>query len=125
MYISAHDALTGGLFAHLLGQTSDESRSLATIVRTNAVAVHVFHSLLDIDPMDALEDYLDRQQAGYTDVTCFMALLEETSCDSAGRSSVFQVTGYSPLKYVINFSPEKVKFCLADGEDAAEKPCLV
>ena len=125
MYISAHDALTGGLFAHLLGQTSDESRSLATIVQTNAVAVHVFHSLLDIDPMDALEDYLDRKRAEDVDVTGFMASLEDTRCNSAGRLSVFQVTGYSPLQYAIAFSPESVEFLLADGEDAAAELCLV
>ena len=63
---------------NLLGRTSDESQSLATIVRTDTAAIHVFRSLLSIDPMDALEDYLDRNRAQYTDVTGFMASLDDT-----------------------------------------------
>ena len=123
--MSAHDVLTTGFFAYLLGETPDESQSLATIVRTNTIAITIFRLLLNIDPMNALEDYLGRTQAQRTVVTGFMASLEDTRCNSAGRLSVFQVTGYSPLQYAIAFSPESVEFLLADGEDAAAEPYLV
>ena len=68
---SAHDLLTIGFFKYLLDGASDESRSLATIVRTNAAAIDIFRSLFNIDPMDALEDYLNRKRARYIDITGF------------------------------------------------------
>ena len=124
-FSSAHDMLTVGFFTYLLGETSDESQSLATVVRTNTAAIQIFRSLLDMDPMDALEDYLDRNRARHVDVTGFMASLEDTTCNLESRSSVFQVTGYTALEYAITFSPESVESLLADGEDAAAEPTLV
>ena len=117
--------LTVGFFTYLLGETSDESQSLATVVRTNTAAIQIFRSLLDMDPMDALEDYLDRNRARHVDVTGFMASLEDTTCNSKGRSSVFEAINYTPLRYAITFSPESVESLLADGEDAAAEPTLV
>ena len=110
---------------YLLGKTSDASQSLATVVRTNTAAIQIFRSLLNMDPVDALEDYLDRKQARYVDVTGFMASLEDTTCNSEGRSSVFKAINDTPLGYAVAFSPESVESLLADGEDAAAKPCLV
>ena len=109
---------------YLLRETSDASQSLATIVRTNTAAIHIFRSILNMDPIDALEDYLDRKQARHVDVTSFMASLEGTTCKSEGRSSVFKVTGYTPLIYAIIFSPKSVESLLTDGEDAAAGPTL-
>ena len=123
-FSSAHDMLTVGFFTYLLGETSDESQSLATVVRTNTAAIQIFRSLLDMDPMDALEDYLDRNRARHVDVTGFMASLENTTCNSEGRSSVFEVTGYTPLGFAIIFAPESVESLLADGKDAAAEPTL-
>ena len=123
--MSAHDVLTTGFFAYLLGETPDESQSLATIVRTNTIAITIFRLLLNIDPMNALEDYLGRTQAQRTDVTGFMASLENTTCNLKNRLSVFQVTGYTPLQYAINFAPGSLGSLLADGENAAAEPYLV
>lgn len=110
---------------YLLGATSDESHSVATIVRTNTAAVQIFRSLLNIDPMYALEDFLDRKRAQYVDVTDFMASLENTTCNSESRSSVFQVTGFTPLGHAIYYSPERVESLLTDGEDATAGSYLV
>ena len=110
---------------YLLGKTSDASQSLATVLRTNTAAIQIFRSLLDMDPMDALEDYLDRKRARHVDVTGFMASLEDTTCNSKGRSSVFEAINDTPLGYAIYYSPESVESLLADGEDAAANPTLV
>ena len=93
-------------------------------MRTNTAAIYIFRSILNVDPMDALEDYLDRNRAGRVDVTGFMVSLEDTTCSSKGRSYVFKVTGHTPLEYAITFAPESVESLLADGEDAAAKPYL-
>ena len=117
--------LTMGFFTYLLGETSDASQSLATIVRTNMAAIHIFRSILNMDPMDALEDYLDRNRDRRVDVTGFMASLEGTTCNSKGRSSVFEAINDTPLGYAIELSPDSVESLLADGEDASTEPTLV
>ena len=72
-----------------------------------------------MDPIDVLEDFADRKQAQYTDVTSVLTSLEDTRCNSTSRASVLEAMNHSLLKYAIYFSPEKVESLLEDGEDAA------
>ena len=117
---SAHDVLALGFLGYLLDtQNSDESTSLATIVRTNPVAINFFRSLFNMDPMDALEDCLTRKRGQYTDIVTLMASLEDSVCNASNRSSVFEAINYSTLGYAIKFSPGSVESLLASGEDAA------
>ena len=115
---SAHDLLAVGFFKHLLDGNSDGDRSLAAIVRTNPAAISIFLSFLNVDPMDALEDFMTRERAQYTDIAGCLAALEDIGCNSANRLSVItEVTGHTRLKYAIIFSPDsrRIASTAADG----------
>ena len=124
MFYSAHDILALGLFKYLLDKTSVESKSLAAIVRTNAAAVSIFRSLLNMDAMDALEDYLYRYRSKRTDISVLLASLSDKECNSVNLLSVFEITGYTPLEYAAQVSPRDILPLLADGEDATKGPLL-
>ena len=120
MTYSAHDVLALGFLGYLLDtKNPDESTSLATIVRTNPIAINFFRSLFNMNPMDALEDCLTRKRGQYTDISTLMASLEDSVCNASNRSSVFEAINYSTLGYAIKFSPGSVESLLASGEDAA------
>jgi len=125
MIYSAHDILALGLFRYLLDKTSDRSRSLAAIVRTNAAAISIFRSLFNIDAMDALEDYLDRYRSKHADISSLLASLSDAESNSISRPAVFDVIGYTPLEYAAQVSPGSVLSLLKDGEDATRGPILV
>ncbi len=69
-YYSAHDWLVLGLFKCLLDSCDDDAEylskpnsqthSIATVLQTNTLAIDVFRSILNMDVLDALEDYLTR-----------------------------------------------------------------
>ena len=123
---SAHDTLAIGFFKYMLEANSDETRSLATIVRTNPTAISIFRSLYNIDPIDVLEDFLTRKRVQSIDVAGCLAALEDTGYNLASHLSVItEVTGHTRLRYAITFSPDNVVSLLADREDAAEETTLV
>ena len=116
MTYSAQDNLTLGLIGYLIDE-SDESRSVASILRTNATAISIFRSLFDMDPMDALEDYLSRKRGHcVADISDLLASLEDTRCNSTSRLSVFSSFGYCPLEYAIRYLPQSVPTLLEDKE---------
>ena len=116
--LSAHDSLALGCITYLLNN-SDKNRPIATILRTNSLAISVFRSLLDTDPLDALEDFLSRKRTQHVDIACFLASLEDAECDSTRLLSIFEVIGYSPLEYAVMFSPQRAMALLQDGANAA------
>ncbi|KAI0812480.1 hypothetical protein BC629DRAFT_1589241 [Irpex lacteus] len=68
----------------------------------------MLRAFCDVDPMDALEDYLTRKKGDQIDVPGLLSFLETTECDAASRTHVFRCIGYSPLGYAIRFSPQSV-----------------
>ena len=121
---SAHDVLAIGLFKYILDKASDESKSTATILRTNTTAITIFRSSFNIDPMDALEDCLARKRPHCGDISGLVASLENPRCYSTNRSSFFEMLGYSVLEYAVEYSHNNVENLLADGENAAVGPIL-
>ncbi|KAI0799645.1 ankyrin repeat-containing domain protein [Irpex lacteus] len=120
---SAHDTLVLGLFQYLLTGL-DPARSLAAAVRTNPIAIDIFLPLFNIDPMDAMEDFLTRRPQCKANVTHLLASISSTRSSSTARISLFQAIGYTPLEYAIAFSPASVEYILADGPDSAIKHAL-
>lgn len=124
-YPSTHDILALGLLQYFLDTEINSGQSLASIIRTNLAAINILRSLLNIDPMDALEDYLARKYHQYTDVPHLLSLLEDLTCDPASRSFVFEAMHYDALTYAIQLSPQRVAALLAEGEDVTGKPYLI
>ena len=107
--VSAHDSLVLGCITYLLDNSeSDKNRPIASILRTNSSAISVLRPLFNADPLDALEDFLNRKRTLNVDIAGFLASLEDSECDSTSLVSVFEVIGYSPLEYAVLFSPQRV-----------------
>lgn len=96
---------------------TDTGKSLPNSVGTSSVAIDIFRSLLNIDAMDALEDYLDRWKR--TDVKAILGLEGSAPSIPGNASDILKsLTGTTPLEYAIHFSTEDVLPLLARGEDA-------
>ena len=114
----AHDTLVLGCITYI-SDNMDKQNPIARILRTNPSAINVFRSLLDIDPLDALEDFLSRKRTQNVDIVSFLASLEDAECDWTNLVSICEVIGYSPLEYAVIFAPQRALALLQDGESAA------
>lgn len=84
----------------------------------------MLRTFFDVDPMDALEDYLTRKKGDQFDASGLLSFLETNECNAESRTHVFHCIGYSPLGYAIRFSPQSVFSLLESGEDAAREPTV-
>lgn len=103
---------------------ADTDQPLGISARTSSVAIDIFGSMLKIDAVDALEDYLDRH--GITDVQSILGLdgagniASSTPSTTSNASGNFKsLTGYTRLEYAIYYSRKDVMPLLARGEDAS------
>ena len=76
--------------------------------------------------MDALEDYFIRNRTQSMELLGRLQVLFDDTERSivARRSLLFTAIGYTPLRYAINWLPEKVLYLLESGEDATVEATL-
>jgi hypothetical protein len=119
--MSAQDYLVLMSFKYLLLGTG---LTFASSVKRSPVAIDIFRSLLDIDALDAIQEYLERR-----DVTGIDTLLgldapenmndQDRSPDAVSLQSAFRsLTGFTPLEYATILSPSNVLPLLSQGADA-------
>lgn len=117
--MSAKDYLVLMSYKFLLEQTG---RGFANSVKTSSIAVEIFRSLLDMDLLDALQDYLDRR--GLTQKHQILVGLDEDQTQdplsALDRLEVFRsLTGFTPLEYSAILAPDQMLALIARGENAS------
>lgn len=117
---SPRDRLVLLLFRDLLIHAN---QSLVNSAKTCPVAIDIFHSILNMDPTDALEDFLEER--GVADTMAILGLglgatVHDDSPSAVSHSlpSFESLTGLTRLDYAIRYSPQDAVFLLQQGEDA-------
>lgn len=115
--MSAQDYLVLMSYRYLLEQTG---RGFANSVKTSTIAVEIFRSLLDIDLLDALQDYLDRRGLTQTHEILLGLAGSHNALSALDEFAAFRsLTGFTPLEYAAILAPHRVLPLLARGEDAS------
>ena len=124
--MSAQDYLVLLSFKYLL---VNKGKSFIASATTSPVAVDIFRSLLDIDTVDAIEEYLERRRV--TGAETLLGLSDPVDADTGNPDqdqsptsllpvSIFRsLTSFTPLEYATILAPQYVPQLLERGEDAA------
>ncbi|KAI0339164.1 ankyrin [Trametopsis cervina] len=114
--MSAQDYLVLMSYKYLLTRTG---RDFATSVKTCPVSMEIFRSLLDIDILDAMEEYIDRKGSPNVHKLLGLEETDNTQPPSDKFSAFRSLTTFTPLEYATILSPDNVMPLLARGEDAS------
>ncbi|KAI0085527.1 hypothetical protein BDY19DRAFT_439453 [Irpex rosettiformis] len=121
--MSAQDYLVLLSFKYLL---VNRGKSFIASATTSPVAIDIFRSLLDIDTVDAIEEYLERRRV--TGAEALLGLNDDTevnrsdqdqsSTSSLPVSTFRSLTSFTPLEYATILAPQYVLQLIERGEDA-------
>lgn len=117
--MSAKDYLVLMSYRYLLERTGQQ---FANSVKTSTIAIEIFRSLLGMDLLDALQDYVDRR--GLSEKHQALLGLGDHSTrgplSAPEASEAFHtLTEFTPLEYSAILAPQQMLSLLARGEDAS------